>query len=183
MRTKDELVALMDNAIMGELLIPDGEMPSGWREGLTMIARRTRDVFARHPWTLEMADAGIAPNGIRHMEQSVTALAEFDLDFVEKFEIISLVDDLVFGHAMRAGGPGPDDPGARQEWLDRAADYIEEQVATGDHPHLQAIMPDEGMSAVWERLEEANWDDGRFERGLAQLLDGIALDLERRGKL
>ena len=39
-RTKDELVALMDNAIMGEVLIPDGELPSDWREALRLIARR-----------------------------------------------------------------------------------------------------------------------------------------------
>jgi AcrR family transcriptional regulator len=179
-RTKDELVALMDNAIMGELLIPDGELPSDWREALTLIARRTRDAFARHPWTLEMSDAGLAPNGLRHMEQSVAAVAGLGLDFVESFEIISLVDELVFGHAVRGRGPGPDDPVAREEWLDQAAVYIEEQVATGEYPHLEAMLPDGGVSAVWERLEEADADDSRFERGLKRLLDGIELDLKRR---
>jgi AcrR family transcriptional regulator len=178
-RTKDELVALMDNAIMGELLIPDGKMPAGWREGLTVIARRTRDAFTRHPWTLEMTDAGIAPNGLRHMEQSFAAVAELDLDFVAKLEIISLVDDFVFGYAIGQRVPGPDNPDARREWLDRAADYIEEQVATGEFPHLAAIVPDEGIRTIWQQVEEAS--DGRFERGLARLLDGIALDLERRG--
>src|SRR5262249_15810386 len=42
-RTKDELLALVDNAVMGELLIPEGEVPAGWREGMRQIARRTRD--------------------------------------------------------------------------------------------------------------------------------------------
>jgi AcrR family transcriptional regulator len=179
-RTKDELVALMDNSVMGELLIPDGELPSDWREALTLIAHKTLETFARHPWTLEMSDAGIAPNGLRHMEQSVAAVAQLDLDFVESFEIITLVDDFVFGHAMRGRGPGPSDPAARQEWLERAADYIEEQVATGDYPHLQAVLPDEGVRAVWERLEEGDADDSRFERGLKRLLDGIELDLKSR---
>jgi AcrR family transcriptional regulator len=182
-RTKDDLVALMDNAIMGELLIPDGEMPSDWREALTLIARRTRDAFARHPWTLEaVGDAGIGPNGIRHMEQSVGAVAALDLDAVTRFEIISLVDDYVFGYAMRRRGLGRDDPEAMEEWLDRASSYIEEQLATEDLPHLQAIMPEGGMSAFWKELEEADFEDGRFERGLTRLLDGIALDLERGGK-
>ena len=31
-QTKDELVALMDNAIMGELLVPDDELSTDWRE-------------------------------------------------------------------------------------------------------------------------------------------------------
>jgi len=180
-RTKDELVALMDNAIMGELLIPDGELPSDWREALTLIARRTRDSFARHPWTLEaMGEAQIGPNGIRHMDQSIAAVAELDVDDVTRFEIITLVDDYVFGYSMRRRLPGRDDPEAMEEWLDRASGYIEEQVATGDFPHLQAIMPDAGMSAFWKQLEEADFEDGRFERGLARLLDGIALGLERR---
>jgi AcrR family transcriptional regulator len=182
-RTKDELVALMDNAIMGELLIPDGEMPSDWREALTLIARRTRDAFARHPWTLEaMGDAGIGPNGIRHIDQSVAAVAELDLDDVTRFEIISLVDDYVFGYAMRRRVLDRDDPEAMEEWLERASSYIEEQLATEDLPHLQAIMPEGGMAAFWKQLEEADFQDARFDRGLTRLLDGIALDLERRGK-
>ena len=32
-RTKDELLALVDNAIMGELVIPADELPAGWRAG------------------------------------------------------------------------------------------------------------------------------------------------------
>ena len=180
-RTKDELVALMDNAIVGELLIPDGELPTDWREALTLIAGRTRDAFARHPWALDaMRGGGIGPNGIRHMEQSVGAVAELDLDDVTRFEIITLIDDYVFGYAMRRRSPGPGEPEAREEWLNRAGAYIEEQVAAGDFPHLRAMMPEAGMSAFWEQLEEADFEEGRFERGLERLLDGIALSVERK---
>jgi AcrR family transcriptional regulator len=182
-RTKDELVALMDNAIMGELLIPDDELPSDWREALTLIARRTRDALVRHPWTLEaMGAAQIGPNGLRHMEQSVAAVAELDLDDVARFEVINLIDEYVFGHVIRGRRPTRDDPEAMEEWLERATRYIEEQVQTGDYPHLQAIMPEGGMSEFWKRFEEADVEDSRFERGLARLLDGIALELERRRK-
>src|SRR4051812_34638284 len=52
-RTKDELIALMDDAIMGELIIPDDEPPDGWRDGLSEIARRTHGLFLKHPWSLE----------------------------------------------------------------------------------------------------------------------------------
>jgi AcrR family transcriptional regulator len=177
-RTKDELVALMDDAIMGELLIPDGEMPSDWREALTLIARNTRDAFARHPWTLEvMGGAQIGPNGIRHMEQSVAAVAQLDVDNVTRFEIITLVDTFVFGYAVRNRLPGPDDPEAMDKWLERASAYVDEQVATGEFPHISAIMPEAGMAAFWEQLQEADFENGRFERGLKRLLDGIALSL------
>jgi AcrR family transcriptional regulator len=51
-RTKRELAALMDDAIMGELVIPDDELPDGWREGLALLARRTHELFLKHPWSL-----------------------------------------------------------------------------------------------------------------------------------
>jgi AcrR family transcriptional regulator len=46
-RTKDDLRALMDDAIMGELLIPTDELPAGWRAALTEIARRSHATFRR----------------------------------------------------------------------------------------------------------------------------------------
>ncbi|MBX5483044.1 MAG: helix-turn-helix transcriptional regulator [Myxococcaceae bacterium] len=48
-RTKDELVALLDDALMAEILVPEDELSDHWQEALTTIARRTRKVFIRHP--------------------------------------------------------------------------------------------------------------------------------------
>jgi AcrR family transcriptional regulator len=179
-RTKDELVALMDDAIMGELLIPDGEMPSDWREALTLIARRTHDAFARHPWTLQaMGDARMGPNSMMHVEQSVAAVAPLDLDLTTTFEIIGLVDEYVFGYAMRRRDPGPEDPEARERWLSHATEYINAVLATGDYPHLEKLVPAGGMAEVWELMQESDAAEDRFERGLTRLLDGIALELGR----
>src|SRR5271163_4622157 len=36
-RTKDELLSLMHNALAGELLVPGGELPSEWRSALELI--------------------------------------------------------------------------------------------------------------------------------------------------
>src|ERR1700677_1658081 len=49
-KTKADLIAVMDNALMAEVLAPS--LPANWREALTVIAARTRDVFLRHPWAL-----------------------------------------------------------------------------------------------------------------------------------
>src|SRR5215467_13563766 len=38
-RDKDDLVALMDDALMAEVLVPDDEFPEDWRDALTAIAR------------------------------------------------------------------------------------------------------------------------------------------------
>ena len=37
-QTKDELIALMDDAIMAEMLVSDEEWPEDWRSALTTIA-------------------------------------------------------------------------------------------------------------------------------------------------
>jgi AcrR family transcriptional regulator len=181
-RTKDELVALMDDALMGELLIPDDEIPHGWREGLAEIALRTRAVFDRHPWALESlrnADAG--PNGMRHVEQTFAVAARTGLDPDAQFEITALVDDYVFGHVVRTGETRramADEPRARQQ-LDAMAEYIVAQLETGEFPHLAAMVGDD-INEGLERWGQRTVDKDRFERGLETVLDGIELDLERR---
>jgi len=180
-RTKDELLTLMDDAIMGELVIPDDEMPSNWREALSALARRTRDIFERHPWSLyPIGEARIGPNGMRHVEQSMAAVAELKLDLAASFEISGLVDEYVFGYAMRRRQPTPEDPEAHERWLEQITGYIEDELATGDYPQLAALMPEGGLVAVWEQLQGAEAAEERFERGLTRLLDGIEQDLKRR---
>jgi AcrR family transcriptional regulator len=179
-RTKDELLALMDNAIMGELLIPDDEMPSGWREALTEIARRSRATFNRHPWLMEgrLAEAQIGPNAIRHIEQSIAAVADFG-DVATKMEIVHLIDAYVFGDAMHRRAPGPSEPAEQEEWRAQAFAYIDDEVATGEYPHLSELLPPGGMAELWASVEHAASDEQRFERGLKRVLDGIELDLKR----
>src|SRR5258707_13855189 len=49
-KTKDDLVAVMDDALMSEALLPS--LPKDWERGMMEIARRTHAVFVRHPWAL-----------------------------------------------------------------------------------------------------------------------------------
>ena len=78
-RTKDELLALVNDAVMGELIVPDGELPTDWRAAITLIAHRSRDVLQRHPWTLDIRDdPAPGPNGVRHFDQSMQAVIPLD---------------------------------------------------------------------------------------------------------
>src|ERR1700682_1573511 len=49
-KTRDDLIAVMDDALMGEALLPS--LPKDWRRAMTEIAKRTHAVFIRHPWAL-----------------------------------------------------------------------------------------------------------------------------------
>jgi AcrR family transcriptional regulator len=180
---KRELLALMDDAMMGELLVPDGELADDWREAVAQIARRTYEVFRRHPWLVEHMgdeddrDPG-GPNGMRHFEQSLKAAAGSGVDDIERLELVSLVDDYVFGHATR-NRQMTREAGLEDAHVAAMLEYVEAMLATGEFPQIAELAGDD-IRASFERIMALGGDEGRFERGLQRLLDGIELDLRRR---
>jgi AcrR family transcriptional regulator len=181
--TKDELLALMNDAMMGELVVPAGELPADWRAALELIARRSRAAFRRHPWAIEGPPGALGPNAMRHFEQSLAAVDGLEVDFPMKFEVITMVDDYVFGFALRELQDEVQrlQHGGSDAWAQAMGAYIDAQLATGSFPHMERIVGGDGARAAIERLVEFGGDEQRFDRGLGRLLDGIALDLERRG--
>ena len=182
-RNKDELVALVSDTIMSEILVPEDELPEGWRDGLAELARRTLAIFRRHPWIVEHMGEGdpmaAGPSVLRHVEQTFAVTARTGLDVDDQVELSTIVDDYVFGHAMRAyhgariGGDEHD-----QDNLERLGAYLAEQLSTGDYPHLDAIAGDD-PAAGFARIGHATSDEQRFERGLQRLLDGLQAWVER----
>jgi len=178
-RNKDELVALVGDTIMGEILIPDGELPDGWREGMAEIARRTLAIFNRHPWIVEHLGEGdpssMGPNVLRHVDQTFAVASRSGLDVEDQFELAAIVDDYVFGCALRAlEGARFGSEGDAKSRLDAMVAYLTEQLGTGDYPHLEAVAGDD-PAAGFARLGHPSGDEQRFERGLQRLLDGLEL--------
>ena len=68
-----------------------------------------------------------------HVEQSLTVAERTGLDLTGQFEITALMDDFVFGHAMRTRGIGRSDQ-TPEERLDAVVAYMERQLATGGYP-------------------------------------------------
>jgi AcrR family transcriptional regulator len=175
-RTKDELVALMDDAIMSEVLIPADEFPTHWYEALTAVALRTWDVLMRHPWALySLQNAQAGPNAMRHFEQSLAALAGTGLDSPAKFALLAVVDDFVHGNVLRVAefrtaGERPMD----DEMIESAIRFGQAQMATGEFPHTQALLGDRDPREVFPMLIGDRSERDRFRHGLAMLLDGAA---------
>lgn len=149
-KSKAELISAMDDALMAEVVVPT--LPKDWREALTAIALRTRDVFVRHPWALSsMQSAPPGINAMLHMEQCLEALAKTSMTTEEKLTLLALVDDFVFGYALRetAGDPVVDMDAARK------------QLATGAFPELtKAFGKERGL-----RIPD------RFDLGLEAIFD------------
>jgi len=152
-KTKADLIAAMDDALMGEILLPS--VPENWRKALTEIALRTRAVFLRHPWALSsMLTAPPGINAMRHMEQCLQALAGTGMTAREKFTLLAIIDDFVFGYALREGANDP------------AMDFsfAKSQLNTGAFPRLVEVFGKGRLPAIPDR----------FQKGLRVLLDSVS---------
>jgi AcrR family transcriptional regulator len=177
-QTKDELLDLMTDAMMGEALVPDEELPADWRAALETIARRSLETFRRHPWAINEPLTTPGPNGMRHFDQSLAAVASLNVDFGTRFEIVLMVDEYLVGFMLRETQDEEDsqalDAGAR----DALAVYFESQIATGQFPQIERLVAGQETRAVIDRLMELGRSEGRCERGLRRLLDGVAIELQ-----
>ena len=150
-KTKDDLIAVMDDALMAEALLPS--LPKGWRRAITEIATRTHSVFLRHPWALvSMLSAPPGLNAMRHMEQCLEALAETSMTAKKKLTLLAMVDDFVFGHALREA--------ASDATVD--LEFASAQIGTGAFPRLAEVFAGGRIDAGKDR----------FKVGLRVLLEG-----------
>jgi len=177
-RTKEDLVALMDDALMGEVVLDDSALPAGWRAGLMAIAAHTRAVFVAHPWAFgALHGAGPGPNAMRHFEQCLSTLKDTGCTPAHKMVILAAVDDFVFGNLQRSrdsvfarNACEPDLEEARQA----ALAFGKTQLDNGAFPHTRAMLVGADDEAAWAVLAQATSSAERFTIGLECLLAGIA---------
>ena len=175
--SKGDLVALMADALAAEVLVPGGEFPGDWRAALAAIAGRTRAAYLRHPWAVHAlhgeAAAGMAapmgPNGLRRFEQSLAALATAPFDTRGRLSLLTIVDDYVFGHVLRAAelqarSRAQADPAEAAA----SAAFVAGQLRSGQLPRLAALSQDPAARSVIGEAELRQ----RFELGLQALIDG-----------
>jgi AcrR family transcriptional regulator len=170
-RNKDELLALMTDAVMSEVVVPEGELSADWRTALTQIANRSHDTFRAHHWVFQkVSDDGIpGPNGMRHFEQSLEAVAGLDLERDQTFEVIGQIDDYVFGYSLREVQEAAEQ---EQGWTPATLDFFRRELATGSYPLISEFFGDD-FEAAFDEAMKFIADESRFARGLKRLLDGI----------
>jgi AcrR family transcriptional regulator len=175
-RTKDELLALVTDAVMHELVLTD-DLPDGWRQAIAAIAHRTRDTLMRHPWMLDIADdPAIGPNSVRHFDQCLRALRGLDVSLGAKLDVLMAVDEYVFGYCLHQRTTFAEDPTATTEMMN----YVDELLSSGDFPELAHLVEQEGLEQTWSQVHAHAHDPARFDRNLQRLLDGIEQDLAPR---
>jgi AcrR family transcriptional regulator len=179
-RNKDELITLMLDAVMGEVVIPEDEISDHWRTALTQIANRSRKTFSAHHWIFDrFGDGRPGPNGMRHFEQSLRAVAGLGLDKEQTFELIGQVDDYVFGYALREIQEAEEH---ERGWPPEVMDFFERELATGDYPNISSFFGDVPFEDSFDAVVEFMSQEHRFDRGLARLLDGIEAEVLAKPK-
>jgi AcrR family transcriptional regulator len=166
---KDDLLDLMIDRMAGDFLLD--AVADDWRVALRDIARTTRAACLRHPWIVAAIGRRtvFGPNAIRHLEQSLAAVAGLELEadlalrvvrVVDKFVVGQVIDELAHAETLRR------DSLTDAEWHRSVAGHLDGLVATGDFPQLARI----GVEALFEERDY----EGAFEAGLDWLLAGIA---------
>jgi AcrR family transcriptional regulator len=152
--SKDELLTLMANELIGTLIIEE-PLPDDWREALTLIARRSFRMFASHPWLVALFTRRPrpGPNAARQAKQLACAVEGLRLPPEDMWRLLGIVNDYVLGNALRVASTGS------------ARDLVE----TLSHAD-RAALPEVDTLA---RVEETRLDDNGFEIGLQAVLDGV----------
>jgi len=124
-KTKKDLIAVMDDALMSLTLLPS--VPRNWKLAIAEIATRTHSMLLRHPWALiSMQSAPPGLNAMRHMDQCLEALEKTSMTAKQKLTLLAMVDDFVFGHALREA--------VSEKVID--TEFAAAQLATGNFPRI-----------------------------------------------
>lgn len=163
--TKEDLWAVMiDEATGFEPQEPTGDL----RADLTVLARRRRQNFLRHPWLAPLLASRpiIGPNFLRSMERDLAVISGCGLSIDDTVDVLNLVYSWVSGavqaeltereNERRSGGD-------RHSWRMRMKPYLVSLLETGEYPYL---------SKMTEATEFAEPEE-QFETGLAIVLSGL----------
>jgi AcrR family transcriptional regulator len=156
---KEDLLDLMADEVAGEVLIDAADLPTDWRAAITAVVAREREVARRHPWMVDLLSRlpRIGPNGLRHTEQTLTALSALGLDARATFRLGAAIDQYVLGNMVADAVLTSADSDLGRA---RLAQLVE--IATGgDFPRLSAIFTGDPP------------DTNTYQLGLDLMLDGI----------
>jgi DNA-binding transcriptional regulator YhcF (GntR family) len=172
-RGKGKLLVLMADHILGETPLP-ATRPQGWRPQLELVARLQWAIYRRHPWlarVISMTRPDIWPNGMRHTEWALRAVADLDLDPTTMLLVAVTLFSYVRGSAMNLemAAEAEQETGLTDEqWVDARHAAFTRIFASGRYPTLEAVA---------SRPVELD-AESLFEFGLSRLLDGYSALLQ-----
>jgi DNA-binding transcriptional regulator YhcF (GntR family) len=176
-RSKDELIALMADAALGEQTL-DEPPPRGWRAQLELAARAEWQIFRRHPWlsrVVHISRPSAMPNALSYVNWVMRALDDTPLDGVGRLRLHVQLHAFVQGMAvnLEAEAQAIADSGiGEEEYMQSQAAKYDAVAAAGRYPFFAKMMRELPDSFTLDI-------DELFERGLTSMLDGCAMAIAR----
>jgi hypothetical protein len=169
-RSKDDLVLMMADAVLGEEPLPDAR-PPGWRARLELAARHQWATYRRHPWlahAISITRPQLLPDGMAHTEWMLRAVDGLGLDADTMLHAAVTLIGYVRGIAMNfeAQAQAEQDTGVTDEqWMEAHDSMFRAVLASGRYPTLSRVAAQPAVELDLDTL---------FEFGLQRLLDGYA---------
>lgn len=171
---KDELVLLMANAVFADIELPE-PAPEEWRARMEAGARLQWELYQRHPWLPQYLSLTRPQPMPRAM-----ALIEWTMARVEGIDPVTLIHMALtlLGFVLSTAAGLEDDLEAEQEtgmdqdqWMAAMEPVFEGILQSGTYPMYA------GLAGAEDDLVNR---DTLFEFGLARILDGMQVLVERR---
>ncbi len=178
--SKAELVDVMFDRAIGS--VEHAPVSGGWREQLSEIAWTAWDLYARHPWLLQvmaMSRPPLGPSSIAEYEHQLRAVDGIGLTELEMDSVVNLVSVYVQGSARAAAeaATSMQDTGVSDaEWWSVYGPLLEKVFDPEKYPVSARVGQIAG-----ETYQSAYDAKHGFEFGLARILDGVAVLIAARG--
>lgn len=172
--TKDDLLDLMTDQVMGENGFPEGHLDD-WRTDLRRSAVGYRQLMLRHPWVLSIGASRppLGPNVLRRTEWMLGTMGGLGLGIEEVSRltgtVVAYVRGVVFteiaeAEAVRRTGQTEDD------YRRLVGPYLMQVLAAGEHPLMERFVLGADHEPDADRF---------FLSGLELVLDGISVQVQR----
>jgi AcrR family transcriptional regulator len=167
---KEDVLALMIDAVYGEVPVPPRQDPRDWRSHLQEIAVQTRAMMHRHPWFASLIGhrAVLGPNALTQTDDLLGIVSQLGFDMTTSRSLLAMFNAYIVGFVLSEMGEAEAQRRtglSQQEWQQHVAPYMQEQViASGRYPHLARYLVE----------SEERPSEERFLFGLTRLLEGIA---------
>jgi hypothetical protein len=169
--SKRDLLNLMLDAANADFGWP-AETITDWRGVLCHFARESRRCLKQHPWLnqLRAADPEYGPESIRILEWLLTSLARVGLDVTTAIRVIGVLFVFVNGF-VAAESSGSCKSAGRRPAVNHP-NFAKAILATGNYPHVKRFI----------EMAAEDRDDQGFEHALNLILNGVASEIQLRGR-
>ena len=171
---RDQLIDLMCDEVAGETASdgPAAREEADWRVRLEACAREGWELRRRHPWLAEVRGGRHVPGprAIARYEQMLSAVAGTGLPPAEVIAVVGLVGRFVDSEALLL---------VESAEAERRSGVSHEEWWGGRDTLFERLYAYPTLTRLWE---EGGFDrpEDTFEFGLARLLDGIELLIQKR---